>query len=181
MKKLCLVLLLMISAGSPIYSLTVEFSAYPHLYTTNGADSFEEFLHLQYGMSLRTGISQPITDRLSWSTSLGIDYTGPSMPYGNLIERGFTSVSLSGGIDYSIAPYVGIKALLAAHSSSYLYTAIFFSHLQGVLVPHFHIYESDTLDLMVDLPLIYDMRRDTPVNLAVGVGLRVLLCEGADR
>ncbi len=181
MKKLCLILLLMISAGSSIYSLTVEFSAYPHLYTTNGADSFDEFLHLQYGMSLRTGISHPITDRLSWATSLGIDYTGPSMPYGNLIERGFTSVSLSGGIDYQIGTRAGLRVLIAAHSSSYLYTSIIFSHLQGVLTPYVRIYESDTIDLLVDLPLIYDVRRDTPVNQAVGVGLRILLCKGADR
>jgi hypothetical protein len=147
----------------------ISVEAYPHAYLSFD-DSFDtEPMRIQYGTSGSFTIYQHVYGPLFLTAGAGIETTLPSLPYGNELQKAFTSLRGSAGIRVSNEL---LGASVKAHGlfSTYTGTYVKFAHLAFSLEPYVTII-TDPLYLSLLGIVGFDWRWDNDHNLYTGIGI----------
>ncbi len=159
-------------------AITYDISIRPKTYLSLDQDLEPQYVSNQVGIQISAGLSAYIIDDFLFRTELSYSHIPSTEMYGFYEIRGFDSLSLGLGTGVTFCDYFGVYSILYAHYSTYNDTSVRFAHLELSAIPYFLLIESESLDILLDLPITYDIRRDLDHNISIGVGIRLSFPSG---
>ncbi|MGM0432534.1 MAG: hypothetical protein ACQEQU_07470 [Spirochaetota bacterium] len=172
MRKLCIVFVLLGLSVAALPAADFELQIYPNSYFTWDASYETGDPRVQYGGGITTGIIIPVISPVSLTAHIGLSTVFPAGPYGQMMQKGFTSHFAGAGFDVAVSDIGGVQLTARAKQSTYYGTFTRFTHLSYTVTPYVHLF-SKANSLSLSLPVTYDRRRDTDHAFSAGIGLRL--------